>query len=190
MDSPITDEMQATLLRLAREALRLTAEGRELPTIDLNNLPAPLREPGASFITLTKDEALRGCIGTLEAKLPLAEDVRQHTLAAALYDYRFPKVQPDEVDEIKIEVSILTEPKQLEYKDPEDLLQLLRPEIDGVILTDGVRRATFLPQVWKRIPSPTLFLSMLCEKASLAPDAWRKENLQVFVYQVMEIHEK
>ncbi len=190
MDILITDEMQDTLLRLAREALQLAAEGHELPPIDLSALPTSLREPGASFVTLTKDNALRGCIGALEAKLPLAEDVRQHALAAALYDYRFPKVQPDEVDQIKIEVSILTEPKPLDYKDSEELLSLLRPEMDGVILTDGIRRATFLPQVWKRIPSPTLFLSMLCEKASLAPDAWRKENLQVFVYQVMEIHEK
>jgi AmmeMemoRadiSam system protein A len=188
--SPIPDEIRTAILKLARDALKVAAERGDLPPINLNSLPAALRELGASFVTLTKDDALRGCIGTLEAKLPLAEDIRQHAVAAALHDYRFPALQADEVDDIRIEVSILTAPELLDYKDADELLQLLRPMIDGVIITDGIRRATFLPQVWERIPSTTHFLSMLCEKASLPSDAWRKANLQVFVYQVETVHEE
>jgi AmmeMemoRadiSam system protein A len=193
MDTPaeshLPDEIRNTILKLARDALQIAAEKGRLPPIDLGDLPEELRKPGASFITFKKNDALRGCIGALEAKLPLAEDIRQHAVAAALYDYRFPAVESHEVEDICIEVSILTEPKRLEYKDPEDLLQLLRPMVDGVIITDGIRRATFLPQVWERIPSPSLFLSMLCEKASLPSNAWQTQKLQVYIYQVETIHE-
>ena len=189
MEAPISKEVRDIILKLAREALQVAAERGYLPLIDLRNLPAELQKPGASFVTLTKNNALRGCIGSLEAKLPLAEDIRQHAYAAALHDYRFPSVEANEVDDINIEVSILTEPTPLEYTDPDDLIRRLRPLVDGVIITDGVRRATFLPQVWERIPSPSIFLSMLCEKASLPSDAWKTKNLQVYIYQVETIHE-
>jgi AmmeMemoRadiSam system protein A len=188
-ESHFPEETRKTILKLARDALQIATEKGRLPPIDLSALPEELRETGASFVTLRKNDALRGCIGALEAKLPLAEDIRQHAVAAALYDYRFPAVEAHEVKDICIEVSILTEPKRLEYEDPEDLLQLLRPMIDGVIISDGVRRATFLPQVWERIPSPSLFLSMLCEKASLPSNAWQTQKLQVSIYQVEDIHE-
>ena len=188
-ESHVPEEIKNIILKLARDALKIAAEKRPLPPIDLSDFPEMLRKPGASFVTLKKNDSLRGCIGALEAKLPLAEDIRQHAVAAALYDYRFPAVEAHEVDDICIEVSILTEPERLEYEDPEDLLQLLRPMVDGVIITDGVRRATFLPQVWERIPSPSLFLSMLCEKASLPSNAWQTQKLQVYIYQTMTIHE-
>jgi AmmeMemoRadiSam system protein A len=188
-ESHFPEETRKTILKLARDALQIATEKGRLPPIDLSALPEELWETGASFVTLRKNDALRGCIGALEAKLPLAEDIRQHAVAAALYDYRFPAVEAHEVKDICIEVSILTEPKRLEYEDPEDLLQLLRPMIDGVIISDGVRRATFLPQVWERIPSPSLFLSMLCEKASLPSNAWQTQKLQVSIYQVEDIHE-
>jgi AmmeMemoRadiSam system protein A len=138
---------------------------------------------------LYKDNALRGCIGALEARLPLAEDIRQHAVAAALHDYRFPAIQADEADDVHIEVSILTEPREVKYDGPEQLLETLRPEVDGVIITYGKKRATFLPQVWERVSSPSLFLSMLCEKAGLSADAWEKGYLQVLTYQVESIHE-
>ncbi len=190
VESPLPEEARNIILKLARDALQVAALRNPLPSIDLKTLPAELQKPGASFVTLTKNDALRGCIGALEAKLPLAEDVRQHAVAAALHDYRFPAVEVDELDDIRIEVSILTEPKPLEYEDAEMLLQVLRPSVDGVIITDGLRRATFLPQVWERIPSPSMFLSMLCEKASLPSDAWKTRKLQVYIYQVETIHEE
>jgi AmmeMemoRadiSam system protein A len=189
VSAPIQEEIKVQLLEIARDALRSAAEREDLPPLDLSNLPMELLHPGASFVTLSKDNALRGCIGGLKARLPLVEDVRQHTVAAALHDFRFPAIQADEVDDIQIEISILTEPEPLEYENPDELLDILRPKVDGVIITDGKKRATFLPQVWERVPSPSVFLSMLCEKANLPADAWREGNLQVFIYQVETIHE-
>lgn len=189
MEKQISDAIKLKLLELAREALREAAEGKQLPTIDLEGLPRALQEPCATFVTLTKGNTLRGCIGTLEARLPLAEDVRQHALAAARHDYRFPSVTAEEVDQINIEISVLNPPQKIEYRDSDELLRLLRPEIDGVIISDGPRRATFLPQVWEKIPSPSLFLTMLCEKAGLPADAWMKGHPEVYVYQVETIHE-
>ncbi|MHB8114117.1 MAG: AmmeMemoRadiSam system protein A, partial [Bellilinea sp.] len=128
----LTPEEKRELLKLAREALEMGVRGQRITPVDLDSLPPTLREPGASFVTLTKNGQLRGCIGTLEARLPLAEDVREHAVAAGLDDYRFPPVSPRELDEIEIEISRLTPPQPLEYTSPEELLQALRPGIDGV----------------------------------------------------------
>jgi AmmeMemoRadiSam system protein A len=189
MEAPLSDEEKLTLLRLAREALRVGIEGQQLPPLDLDALSPRLRAPGASFVTLTQGEQLRGCIGTLKQLQPLAEDVRQHAVDAALKDYRFPSVQPEEVDEIVIEISVLTTPQPLDYSQGEDLLHLLRPGVDGVIVISGVRRATFLPQVWEKVPNAAQFLEMLCEKAFLPSNAWRQGDLQVQTYQVESFHE-
>jgi AmmeMemoRadiSam system protein A len=110
---------------------------------------------------LTINRELRGCIGALEATHSLAEDVRVHAVAAALDDYRFPVVREEEISKITIEISRLTTPNLLEYDNPEELLAQIRPGVDGVVLKQGVRRATFLPQVWVKIPEVEVFLSML-----------------------------
>jgi AmmeMemoRadiSam system protein A len=157
--------------------------------VNLDAMPQRLRAPGASFVTLTRDGLLRGCIGTLKKQLPLADDVRQHAVAAALSDYRFPVVKPEEVDEIEIEVSVLTTPQPLEYKHVDEIPGLLRPGIDGVIITDGKNRGTFLPQVWEKVPDVETFLGMLCEKAYLPPDAWRQGQIKILTYQVESFHE-
>ena len=94
-----------------------------------------------------------------------------------------------EVNTINIEVSCLTRPVPLQYKDAEDLLSRLRPHVDGVILRDAFRRATFLPQVWEKIPDPAKFLDNLCYKLGAKPDLWRKKHLEVLIYQVDEFHE-
>jgi len=180
---------QIFLLRIAREAVEAAAHGEDMPPLDLADCPEQLRAPGASFVTLTRSGALRGCIGGLQAAIPLALDVREHALAAATEDYRFLPVQPEEVAELEIEVSVLTEPRALEYTSPQDLLNQLRPGIDGIILSSGLRRATFLPQVWEKVPDPPTFLSMLCEKAGLRENAWRVGGLQVATYQVESFHE-
>ena len=132
---------------------------------------------------------LRGCIGALEAYQPLAEDVREHAVAAALNDYRFPPVQVAELNGISLEVSRLTAPVPLEYTSPEDLVAKLRPGVDGVILRDGGRRATFLPQVWEKLPDAENFLANLCHKMGASPDLWRRKHLEVLTYQVEEFHE-
>ena len=163
--------------------------GQKLAPIDLKSLPPRLQEAGASFITLTMRGNLRGCIGALEPYQPLAEDVREHAIAAALNDPRFPQVEPSELNAIKIEVSCLTEPRPLEYSSADDLLAKLRPHVDGVILKDGFRRATFLPQVWEKISDPADFLENLCYKMGAAPDLWKRKHLSVLIYQTEEFNE-
>jgi AmmeMemoRadiSam system protein A len=185
----LTTEEKHTLLELARQALEDGVCGQKSPPLDLQSLPQRLQEPGATFVTLTIAGDLRGCIGALEPYLPLAEDVREHAIAAALQDFRFPIVRPEELPKIEIEVSRLTAPVPLEYSTPEDLLTKLHPGIDGIVLRDGPRRATFLPQVWEKLPDPNDFLANLCYKMGAAPDAWRKKHLEVLVYQVEEFHE-
>lgn len=189
MNDRLSPDEQKALLRLAREALERGVRGETLPSLDTSSLTPRLQEAGATFITLTKDGQLRGCIGTLEPYQPLAEDVREHAVAAALEDPRFPPVNERELDRIKIEVSRLTRPVPLEYRDADDLLSKLRPHVDGVILRDGPRRSTFLPQVWEKIPDPGEFLENLCYKMGADPHLWRKKHLEVLVYQVEEFHE-
>lgn len=189
MDDPLLPEERALLLKLARQALQEAVSGNLLPALDLAALPPRLREPGASFVTLTRSGELRGCIGALEPNLPLAADVCEHAAGAALQDYRFPPVSPEELPEIEIEISRLTPSRPLQYDCPEDLLVRLRPGVDGVILSDGWRRATFLPQVWEKLPNAAEFLSHLCYKMGAEPNLWRARNLRVDIYQVEEFHE-
>jgi len=189
MEHKLSLEEQRTLLHMAREAMECGVRGKNLAPLDERSLSAPLREQGASFVTLTIRGQLRGCIGALEAHQPLAKDVREHAIAAALEDPRFPPVREDELSRIQLEVSRLTRPVPLEYKDAADLLSKLRPDVDGVILRDGGRRATFLPQVWEKIPDPAEFMNNLCYKMGLSDNAWRVKHLEVFIYQVEEFHE-
>jgi uncharacterized protein len=189
MEDRLTDDEKQILLGLARQALIEAVNNRHLGRLDLSNLPPRLQKLGATFVTLTWRGALRGCIGALEAYLPLAEDVREHTRAAALEDYRFPPVQPADIGEIAIEISRLTIAQPLDYEGPVDLLDKLRPGIDGVILSDGYHRATFLPQVWEKLPDKVAFLEHLCQKMGAPADAWRRKKLQVALYQVEEFHE-
>lgn len=189
MKEKLTPEEQKTLLRMAREAMEHAVRGEKLPPLDPSELSANLREQGASFVTLTIRGQLRGCIGALEAFQPLADDVREHAVAAALEDPRFPRVREDELSRIQVEVSRLTRPVPLQYRDADDLVSKLRPHVDGVILRDGFRRATFLPQVWEKIPDPSEFLGNLCYKMGADDDLWRRKHLDVLVYQVEEFHE-
>lgn len=188
-EDKLTNDEKLTLLCLARQALECGVRGQKLTPLDLPSLTPRLQSCGTSFITLTIEGELRGCIGGLEPCQPLAQDVREHAVAAALQDYRFPVVCPEELPHIKLEISRLTVPVPLEYYSPEDLLGKLHPGIDGVVLRDGLRRATFLPQVWEKLPDPAGFLDSLCYKMGAAPDLWRRKHLDVLVYQVEEFHE-
>lgn len=189
MQDKLTLEEQQTLLRIAREAMICRVKGEALPPLDVAPLTERLRAEGASFVTLTIRGTLRGCIGALDAYQPLAEDVREHAVSAALEDPRFPPVREGELGAIQIEISRLTRPHPLEYKDAADLLSKLKPHVDGVILRDGIRRATFLPQVWEKIPQPGEFMDNLCYKMGANYDLWRKKHLEALTYQVEEFHE-
>ena len=182
-------EEKQILLRLARQALEAAVHRQPMPQINPDEMTGRLQEPGASFVTLTIRGMLRGCVGTLEPYQSLADDVREHAVAAGLQDFRFPPVRAEELDQIEIEVSRLTMPQPLVYTTPQTLVEKLRPGIDGVVLRDGMRRATFLPQVWEKLPDPAEFLDHLCAKMGADPGLWRRKKLEVFVYQVEEFHE-
>jgi AmmeMemoRadiSam system protein A len=180
---------QVRLLHIARESITSAAAGQPAPSLDLPALTEWLQSTRASFVTLTGAGALRGCIGALQASLPLALDVQEHAAAAATQDYRFTPVGPQEVDGLDIEISVLSIPQPLDYDSPQDLLRRLRPHVDGVILSSGQHRATFLPQVWEHVPDPAKFLSLLCQKARLPERAWQSGQLEVQTYQVESFHE-
>jgi len=186
--SNLSPSEKETLLKVARQSLELGLRGEKLPP--LNAETHLLQADGATFVTLTINGQLRGCIGALEPYQPLIEDVRVHALAAAQNDYRFSPVRPEELDQIEIEISRLTPPIPLEYGDALDLLRKLRPKVDGVVIKDGPRRATFLPQVWQQLPDPHVFLSELCQKMGAPSNLWQQKKLDVLIYQVEEFHEK
>jgi AmmeMemoRadiSam system protein A len=178
------------LVKLAREAVTRAIQRQELPPVDLNAISDELRRDGASFVTLTKRGQLRGCIGSLEPRRPLALDVRENAVAAAFNDPRFPAVQMEELADLHVEVSVLSLPEPLSYDGSEDLIAKLRPGVDGVVIEQGWNRATFLPQVWEKLPDPHQFLQHLCTKAYLAADAYRSPGLDVYTYQVEKFGEE
>lgn len=161
-------ELGEILLRLARDAIG--EHFGETPA-SVPDLPE-LREAGATFVTLTRDGRLRGCIGSLEAHRPLADDVRGNARAAAFRDPRFPPLSAAEWPGTKVEVSLLTVPEAMTFRDQADALAQLRPGIDGIVLSAGHRRATFLPQVWEQLPEAAAFLAQLKAKAGLPADYW------------------
>ena len=181
---------KTTLLKIARNSIASFSENKKLAQINLDELTPALQAFGASFVTLTIHGTLRGCIGTLKAYQPLALDVQEHAIAAAFQDYRFPPLTRAEIPNLNIEISRLTQPEPLKYENYLDLKNRLRLGIDGVVLSDGYRSATFLPQVWEKLPDPVDFLSQLCLKMGAAPTLWQKRHLEVKTYQVEEFQEE
>ncbi|MCC6657015.1 MAG: AmmeMemoRadiSam system protein A, partial [Rhodocyclaceae bacterium] len=126
-----------------------------------------LERPGATFVTLTQQGRLRGCIGSLEAHRPLALDVRENALAAAFRDPRFAPLAAGEFEITRVEVSLLTAPEPLAFRDEADFMAQLRPGVDGIVFQYGRHRSTFLPQVWESLPDPQQFMQQLKRKAGL-----------------------
>ena len=143
-----------------------------------------------TFVTLTLNGQLRGCIGNMSSTINLRDGVRQNAISAAFRDPRFSPLTTEELSRVHIEISILTEPQPLSHSGGSDLVSKLRPNIDGVIISRGLNRATFLPQVWKQLPRPEDFLGHLCIKARLPADVWRNEVLDVQTYQVVSFEEE
>ncbi|MBI2236798.1 MAG: AmmeMemoRadiSam system protein B [Magnetospirillum sp.] len=162
-----------TLTDLAWRALRLAVETGQPPKVELGpSAPARLRQPGAVFVTLKKGGALRGCIGSPTAWRPLAEDIADNAHKAALDDRRFPPVKADELASLSLSVSVLTPPVPMSFTGEADMLEQLRPRVDGLIIEDGGRRALFLPSVWEQLPDKRGFLEHLKAKAGMAPGHW------------------
>jgi len=178
-----------TLLQIARKAITNAVFKEPSFQISMDTLPVELKEDGASFVTLTIEGMLRGCIGSIEAVEPLALDVQRHAVDAALADPRFQPVTIDELDSILIEISILTKPQPLECPAPENRHTCLEPGVDGVLIQSGLHRATFLPQVWEKLPDPVQFLEFLCQKAYLERNAWKQPEIEVLTYQVIHFDE-
>lgn len=174
----------ATLLALARSAI-----GEKFGEA---NLPLPssswLRQPGATFVTLTRRGELRGCIGSLEAKRALELDVKENAVGAAFRDPRFKPLTLEEWRETQVEVSLLSPQEPLHATSEEALLGMLRPGVDGVLIEYGHHRSTFLPQVWEQLPQPRDFMAQLRRKAGLPPDFW-EPGLKVWRYTVAKWRE-
>jgi len=170
------------LLSLARStvASRLKAGHRMVPPA---NLSPVVHETRGCFVTLHKQGALRGCIGTIEPVDALVEGVTENAINAAFHDPRFPPLKADELLQVNFEISVLTVPRTLVFNDGEDLKRQLKPGVHGVILSRGPRRATFLPQVWEQLPDPESFLGHLCQKGGLGSDCWRDSGTTVQVYE-------
>ena len=166
-----TDRLGEALLTIARNAI---AHHFDLPTRPVGEL-AELGEPGATFVTLTRNGQLRGCIGSLEAYRPLLVDTGENALAAAFRDHRFAPLSADEFATTQVEVSLLTPPEAFPVADEADAIARLRPGVDGLVLAYRQRRATFLPQVWESLPNPRQFLAQLKLKAGLPADFWHPE---------------
>lgn len=172
------------LLTIARDAIAQRLGAPPAPTLDA----AVLHRPGASFVTLTRNGNLRGCIGSLEAMRPLAEDVRENARAAAFADPRFPPLTRAELDGLRVEVSVLSAPRALRVASEADAIAQLRPGVDGIVLRMGLRHATFLPQVWEQIPEPMSFLRALKQKAGLPVEFWSPQ-LELSRYEVTKFVE-
>jgi AmmeMemoRadiSam system protein A len=185
----LSDDSKRRLLAIARASISTELKDHAAARLDPASLTPDLQAPGACFVTLTHNQSLHGCIGSLEARQPLAADVAEHAADAAFRDFRFPPLTEAELAGLHIEISVLSAPKPLTYNNPEELPGLLKPGVDGVILSRGLRRSTFLPQVWEKVPDPYAFLDLLCEKMGFDYDLWRREKLDVAIYHVESFEE-
>lgn len=169
-DSHVLSEAEGIeLTRLAVETVR-----RRLLDADTDVAPPrspALRAHGASFVTLERRGRLLGCIGTLQAVRPLFRDVTRNA-TRAMRDPRLPPVSVDDWPELDVEVSVLSPAEPMRVTGREQLLALLRPGVDGLILTDGTRRATFLPAVWAKLTDPAMFLDRLLAKGGWPAGGW------------------
>ena len=165
-------EARRHLLGIAARSVRHgIAHGKESEVV-LDRLPPALRERRATFVTLESNRRLRGCIGSLEATRPLAEDVAHNAHAAAFADPRFSPIEESELEGLGIKISVLSPPVPMQVESEADLVSRLSPGIDGLIIQDGKKRATFLPSVWRGIPEPERFVRELVKKAGWPAGHW------------------
>ncbi|MGB7551682.1 MAG: AmmeMemoRadiSam system protein A [Chromatiaceae bacterium] len=182
-------EQRQALLAVARRSIALgLEEGRPL-RVHPEDYAAELRAQRAAFVTLLEFGQLRGCIGHLEPLQPLVKDVAENAFAAAFRDPRFPPVTARELEGLHIEISVLTPATPLSFGSEQELVALIEPGRDGLILEEGHARGTFLPSVWESLPDPRGFLRQLKRKAGLPEDYW-SDRLQVSRYRTESFGEK
>ena len=174
-------DARKALLGIARRVIEHGAAHGRPPQIMLDGLPPELCARRACFVTLTRHGSLRGCIGSLEARRPLAEDVAGNAFDTAFSDPRFLAVSLQELPTIDIEISVLSPVQPLRVSSEVELLETLRPHVDGLVLEDGARRATFLPKVWETLQQPSRFVAELKRKAGMPAEHW-SESMRVYRY--------
>ena len=174
----IDDKNKKLLLDIARKSIISKLNNEKF---ELKNIPSSLKEKRGVFVTLEKNNELRGCIGYIQPIKSIIDSVKENAVNAAFKDTRFPPLTEDELNDIKIEISILSLPEKLEFKDSDELLEKLNSDM-GVILKRGFSSSTFLPQVWEQLPDKKDFLSHLSVKAGLPFDAWKDEDIEIEVY--------
>lgn len=179
-----SEEEKRELLALARRSIETHLRGGTAPAPDAAWLERhrAFRIPRGVFVTLEKHGELRGCIGDLLPSGPLHQGVVANAVSAAVKDPRFPPVKMEELAELAITISVLDYPSRVKVGRPEEYLKVLRPNLDGVILTYQGRRSTFLPEVWKQIPDPEEFLARLSVKQGSPADAWRDPSAVLYRY--------
>jgi AmmeMemoRadiSam system protein A len=177
------------LLDLARRAILAAVAGTAPAVAEESLLPRSLLEPRACFVTLWQGNELRGCIGQLLAKEPLWEAVMKNAARAATRDHRFPPLLPAKISTVRVEISVLTSSVPLSFRSPEELLEQLRPGIDGVVLRIGETMSTFLPQVWEDLGDKVMFMEHLSRKGGHEAGAWREAGAGISVYEVEHFEE-
>jgi len=189
-----TEEQGQMLVKLARHTItdKLGRKISDSESDKYNRTPPDegFKSHCGTFVTLKIKGQLRGCIGNLTSTETVWDGIKRNAISAAFHDPRFSPLTAKELDQTEIEVSILTQPRPLEYRNGQDLTRKLRVNVDGVIIRKGHASATFLPQVWEQLPQPEKFLSHLCMKAGLPSDAWKDPEVEVLTYQVQYFEEK
>lgn len=188
MGDYILEHQGQILLRMARQSIGEKLGIASGPREEEGDM-AFLDNKQGLFVTLHKQGALRGCIGSIEPIKPLRQGICENALFAAFNDNRFPPLDPEEFYEVDIEVSLLSIPEPLGFTTPDELVAGLKPGIHGVIIKHGGSGATFLPQVWEQLPGCEQFLGQLCLKAGLCSTAWKDEALTVHTYEVLSFAE-
>ena len=166
------DNLGKDLLSLARGSIEHGLRHNEPLPIRFDGMPEVMADPAATFTTLRLEGKLRGCVGNLESERPLATDVAHTAFQAAFRDPRFEPVVQHELPALLVEVSVLTPLEPFPVRDEADLLARLEPGEDGLVISLGARRATFLPKVWEQLPKPSAFLTGLKMKCGLERDFW------------------
>ncbi|MBE6448809.1 MAG: AmmeMemoRadiSam system protein B [Alphaproteobacteria bacterium] len=175
------------LLQIAKRALA-EAVNKKIYQPERDDYPNVMFNKGSSFVTLTKKNELRGCIGSLLPNTAIALDVARNTYRAAMEDTRFEPLQASEIPELKISISFLSGYEKINFKDEADLLSKIVQNEDGLVLRDGDRQGLFLPSVWRQIPDKQEFLKKLKIKAGLSPSYW-SSNVKIYRFRTVEISE-
>ena len=180
--SKLTKKEKDFLLSLARKTLEEYYKTGKKIKIN-GTLTENLLNVQGCFVTLIKHGALRGCIGHITPNEELYKCVIDNAINAAINDMRFDPVEEEELEDIVIDISVLSVPEKLSFSSGEDLKNQLKPLIDGVVLKQGFYQSTYLPQVWEQLPDKEQFLSSLCNKGGLKSDCWQDTKTEVFTYQ-------